>query len=151
MFEISHNLKKNNALSICSIYFVKSQGFALALAKASRSVSCHLCCYSIHLFIPGLKRKHTHARKQSSSKSVHTWYSLNKMSITSHQSEWLSLKIYETGTSLTVQWPRLCASSARGQGFNPWSGNSIPRATRQTQHSQISKYFKNKLKKIFLR
>ena len=32
---------KNKALSICSICFVKSQGFALDLAKANRSISYH--------------------------------------------------------------------------------------------------------------
>ena len=29
------------------------------------------------------------------------------------------------GTSLIVQWLRLC-SQGRGQGFNPWSGNQSP-------------------------
>ena len=27
------------------------------------------------------------------------------------------------GTSLVVQWLRLCAPSARGTQFDPWSGN----------------------------
>ena len=33
----------------------------------------------------------------------------------------LSLKYL--GTSLVAQWLRLCTPSARGHGFDPWSGN----------------------------
>ena len=36
-------------------------------------------------------------------------------------------------------------SQCRGPGFDPWSGNWIPHATKKTQHNQINKY-----KKIFL-
>ena len=30
------------------------------------------------------------------------------------------------GSSLAVQWLRLCASNAGGTGFDPWSGNQDP-------------------------
>ena len=39
-----------------------------------------------------------------------------------------------------VQWLRLC-SQCRGLGFDPRSGNQIPYAVTETQHSQINKYF----------
>ena len=34
------------------------------------------------------------------------------------------------GTSLLVQWLRLCASSARGKGLIPGRGTKIPHVTR---------------------
>ena len=43
---------------------------------------------------------------------------------------------YCGGTSLLVQWLRLCAPNA-GTGFDPLLGNYIPHATTKTQHSQI--------------
>lgn len=37
-------------------------------------------------------------------------------------------------------------SQCGGPGFDPWSGNWIPRTTTKTQHNQIKKYYlKNKI------
>ena len=56
------------------------------------------------------------------------------------------------GTSLVVQWIRLCALNAANLGLIPGQGTrshvlqlKILHATTQTQHTQIiNKYFKNK-------
>ena len=42
------------------------------------------------------------------------------------------LNLYK-GTSLVVQWLRLQAPDAGGQGFNPWSRNEIPHALRPSE------------------
>ena len=42
------------------------------------------------------------------------------------------------GTSLEVQWRRLCAPKSACP--YPWSGNQIPHAATKTQPSQINKY-----------
>ena len=34
-----------------------------------------------------------------------------------------SIQKISVGTSLAVQWLRLCASNAEGAGFHPWLGN----------------------------
>ena len=47
------------------------------------------------------------------------------------------IKKAKTGTTLAVQWLRLC-SRAEGPGFNPWSED--PTGTKM-KHSQINKYF----------
>ena len=46
------------------------------------------------------------------------------------------LKNEERGTSLPVQWLKLCASTARGMGLLPGGGTKIPYAT---WHGQINK------------
>ena len=40
-----------------------------------------------------------------------------------------SQKDVKLGTSLVVQWLRLCTPNAGGPGFDPWSGNEIPHPT----------------------
>ena len=43
-----------------------------------------------------------------------------------------SQKDVKLGTSLVVQWLRLCTPNAGGPGFDPWSGNEIPHATSKS-------------------
>ena len=50
-----------------------------------------------------------------------------------------AIKKFKIGISLVVQWLRLHAPNAGGQGFNPWSGKSIPHAATKTQHGQRNK------------
>ena len=52
---------------------------------------------------------------------------------------WSYAKSRTGGTSLAVQWLRLCASTEGGESFNPDWGTKIPHAA---VHSQ--KYFKKK-------
>ena len=40
------------------------------------------------------------------------------------------------GTSLVVQWLRLCTANARGPRFDSWSGNWVPHAPTKNQNSQ---------------
>ena len=51
----------------------------------------------------------------------------------------------ELGTSLVVEWIRLC-SQGRGPGFSPWSGNKISHAATKPLCSQINKknFFKGR-------
>ena len=65
-----------------------------------------------------------------------------------------TFKPQEGGTSLEVQWPRLCAPSAGGLGSLPGPGTRshlpqlrVPPATTKTWHSQINKCFFKKTKK----
>ena len=41
----------------------------------------------------------------------------------------------DLGTSLVVQWLRLCASNARGMGSTPRQGTKIPYALQQGQRN----------------
>ena len=65
----------------------------------------------------------------------------------------LFFTIKKMGTSLVVQWLRLCAPNAGGPSLIPAQGTrsyvlhlkTLPAATK-IQHSQISKYKQNKTK-----
>ena len=43
----------------------------------------------------------------------------------------------DSGTSVVVQWLRLCAPNAEGPGFNPWSGNQVPHTTIRSLHAAV--------------
>ena len=47
------------------------------------------------------------------------------------------LRIFFPVRSLAVQRLRLCASTARGHGFNPWSGTNIPYVAWYGQKKKI--------------
>ena len=46
----------------------------------------------------------------------------------------LDFKMYGLGTSLAVQWLRLCIPNAGGIGFNPWLGNENPACCRAKEN-----------------
>ena len=43
----------------------------------------------------------------------------------------------DSGTSVVVQWLRLCAPNAECPGFNPWSGNQVPHTTTRSLHAAV--------------
>ena len=53
-------------------------------------------------------------------------------------------KQYTAGTSLVVQWLRLCASIAWGAGSIPDQGTKIPHAVQHSQEKKPKKTIKYK-------
>ena len=47
----------------------------------------------------------------------------------------MGLKMNETGTSLAVQWLRLCASSSRGMDLIPGQEAKIPHTSRSRKQN----------------
>ena len=57
-------------------------------------------------------------------------YYVVRLKLTQYCKSTILQKKIKTGTSVAVQWLRLCASTAGGMGSIPGRGTKIPHATR---------------------
>ena len=62
-------------------------------------------------------------------------------------STYCTVKMSQRGTSLEVQWLRLCVSNARGTSLIPGRGTKIPSAAARCDQKQINLVSKHKLTK----